>query len=202
MGGLIGYYGRAVAKSPAPCQTIVAAPQDCPPYNPENLFRASRSFRWRLHSGSHDREPPRARHHYALRSLVRWKPTPPMVLRSGTPMVRSLDGQYDLPMYQRFVAVSAADQFHWPKGELDSHRSSKDQTRLRKARHQRARSERCSVTSRVECARAQRLFPGICRICFGETTEPQLVAPCGCLGDRQFVHPLCLVRLAAAGPPA
>ena len=24
-----------------------------------------------------------------------------------------------------------------------------------------------------------------------ETTEPQLVAPCGCLGDRRLVHPQC-----------
>ena len=52
----------------------------------------------------------------------------------------SLDEQSDLPMYRRFMAAGASDQFHWPYEELDTHRSSKDQTRLRKAR--RARNAR------------------------------------------------------------
>ena len=45
----------------------------------------------------------------------------------------------------------------------------------------------------------QQYFPGTCRICFGEATEPQLVAPCGCLGDRRLVHPQCLIRWQQQG---
>ena len=45
----------------------------------------------------------------------------------------------------------------------------------------------------------QRYEAGTCRICFGETTEPQLVAPCNCLGDRRLVHPQCLIRWQQQG---
>ena len=40
---------------------------------------------------------------------------------------------------------------------------------------------------------------GTCRICFGTTSELQLVAPCGCMGDRRLIHPQCLVRWQQQG---
>ena len=36
---------------------------------------------------------------------------------------------------------------------------------------------------------SDRYEAGTCRICFGETSERQLVAPCACIGDCRLVHP-------------
>ena len=46
---------------------------------------------------------------------------------------------------------------------------------------------------------SDRYEAGTCRICFGETSERQLVAPCACIGDRRLVHPQCLIRWQQQG---
>lgn len=62
-----------------------------------------------------------------------------------------------------------------------------------------ASSARKKKTKKKKKQEAQRFFPGMCRICFGDSIVPQLVAPCGCLGDRRLVHPQCLVRWQQQG---
>ena len=46
---------------------------------------------------------------------------------------------------------------------------------------------------------SDRYEAGTCRICFGETSERQLVAPCACIGDCRLVHPQCLIRWQQQG---
>ena len=72
-----------------------------------------------------------------------------------------------------------------------------------KAQRKKKHTRRCNTCVAAEAqtatSSATGYEAGTCRICFGETTEPQLVAPCACLGDRRLVHTQCLIRWQQQG---
>ena len=72
-----------------------------------------------------------------------------------------------------------------------------------KAQRKRKDARRCNncvaAATQPASSSATRYEAGACRICFGETTEPQLVAPCNCISDRRLVHPQCLIHWQQQG---
>ena len=61
-------------------------------------------------------------------------------------------------------------------------------------------TEKFTVTECPQCGKTQQQQQqSVCRICYGNDDEEELLAPCKCLGTVQFIHESCLLTWLKSG---